>query len=187
MTDSPFFTDSDAQYLKNCFFLSVDMGVTSINTSSAVLSFRYAIIDDLVPEIIGFTVYTLIFGELTCVTILFYFHLSDSLIAPSLIISLMCLYCLFKNRKGAPHHDLTVTSFSIVISSFNLAIFVIKSVTIITHARLSTCPSIPLGEENAFEIGGTSFYNSYANTQISAIISYAFIPIFLWISDAFLV
>jgi hypothetical protein len=151
-----------------------------------VLDQRGYITQVLVPEIIGFTVYTMIFGKTAHAVSAFFFIHSSDLLVPSLLISLLCLYYLFKNRKGNIHA--IVTGFSVAISSYNCAIFALRWATIIAHGRLSTCPNINnLGLFSAFIVSASNPNNSFDDDQVSPLISDALIPIFLWISDAFLV
>jgi hypothetical protein len=83
--------DANSQYLEVCWFVPPD-GQNRQNSlemlPGLVIDQRDHITQNLVPEIIGFTVYTIIFGELAQISTFFSIHLSYSLV-PSFLISLM--------------------------------------------------------------------------------------------------
>jgi hypothetical protein len=176
---------ANSQYLEACWSVPPD-GQNRQNSlemlPGLVIDQRDHIIQNLVPEIIGFAVYAIIFGALTHISTFFSIHSAHST-APSFLNSLICLYYLFKNRKGSLHA--TETGFSIVISSFNLAGFALKCLGTIGHVKQSTCMF-----SSGYEAFGVPTYigpHSVKTALIWDFISNAYTPIFLWISDAFLV
>jgi hypothetical protein len=71
--------------------------------------------------------------------------------------------------------------------------FALKSASIVSHLRLSTCPSIILATFSAFTLLGLDSTTTSKNLffegsfGITTFLSYALVPIFLWFSDGFLV
>jgi hypothetical protein len=88
---------------------------------------------------------------------------------------MVCLYYLFKNwRQDFGHY--IVTAFSLAITLYNIATFVLKSMTITRHLYVLVCGTEYLG---TFQLGDL-FEQSLKLANV-------FVPTFLWITDGFLV
>jgi hypothetical protein len=124
----------------------------------------------------------------------FFYVPSSSLPVPSFTIGLLCLYYLFKNRKRSSLHA-TIIGFSIIISFFNLAAFVLRTASIITHTRFPICPQVvwSIDPVSVFSLPVVDFTRADIQSTFtksldgSTTLSVALLLIFLWFSDAFLV
>jgi hypothetical protein len=108
--------------------------------------------------------------------------------------SLLCLGYLFKNWRRTSSHLIT-TVFTLLISTYNIVVFGMRTATVIGMVTLLMCPSMAnVAEEFTFHFVtpgavlqlnggplGVALSPIYGNLSISVI------PAFLWISDAFLV
>jgi len=118
----------------------------------------------------------------------------------SLIPCFISLHYLFRNWKHNISH-IVVTVFTVVISAFNIAIFGLRVLTMGTYFLDSLCPSQagPDGISPALAFTLTSVFikfihlgspsessDSFAVVSEGAGLSLSLIPMFLWISDAFL-
>jgi len=140
--------------------------VNGTNVTMKIENFNHlneAILTTL-PAFVGFCFYTIIFGI-------------------SLIASILCLVYLLKLWKKTSSH-LTVITFTILVSFMNIALFGIRAASVAADIRSLNCPSggfvslalTPIDNLRASYLG-TGGYRGLSLTAV---------PIFLWISDAFL-
>jgi len=101
------------------------------------------------------------------------FPLFSLLFGVSLTVSLLCLYYLFKNWKQDPGHYV-VTTFSSILTLFNIIAFVLKSMTTVKHLHVLVCGTEFLP---TFQVGEFEASDKFSNVLV---------PAFLWVTDGFL-
>jgi hypothetical protein len=112
----------------------------------------------------------------------------------SLGASLLCLGYLLKNWRRTSSHLIT-TTFTLLISTHNIVVFGMRAATIVGIATLSICP--PEAYDNVTQVPTFRFVSlagvfkvdghlDFTNEFGYEILSICVIPVFLWISDAFL-
>lgn len=132
---------------------------------SRIIDLAYGGTTILLPEISGFIAFAILFGI-------------------SLVASFFSLFFLAKRWKKTSS-SLALTAFCLLITSFNIVIFVLKAITIVTKVKSTMCPSrsnIALDYNLPFT---SRFDNSLAYEFLT--LSVTIVPVFLWVSDAFLV
>src|ERR1700754_567024 len=95
----------------------------------------------------------------------------------SLTVSLVCLYYLFKNWKANWAHRV-ITAFSSIITMWNIASFILRANALRQNIEFIFC----LGSSDNFL--GTYFTG---HSKVDSALKIAFVPAFLWLTDAFLV
>jgi len=123
------------------------------------------------PEFIGFCFYVIIFGI-------------------SLTASILSLHYLLNKWKKTPSHWIVAT-FTILICSINIALFGIRAASMAATIRSLNCPfptstRIPPVLYPVDSIQRWIYNDSLALDRAYGFLSASAIPIFLWISDAFL-
>jgi len=147
---------------------------TLVNHTHAVVDLdRFNILQDIsismLSDFIGFSSYAILFGI-------------------SLTAGLLSLHYLLKRWRKTTSH-LIVTLFTLVIFSFNVALFALRAATLTATIAKIVCPTAAI-ETDTWPLLPSPFnFNTWENTSTSGfveILTSAVIPIFLWISDAFL-
>ena len=104
--------------------------------------------------------------------------------------SILSLYYLFKKRQKTASH-LIVTGFTIATTAFNIVVIGLRIATIVLYTKATVCPGGAFAGLLAFQVSSLpSFWDlSLVNEALfnATQISYSLIPVFLWVTDAFLV
>jgi hypothetical protein len=108
----------------------------------------------------------------------------------SLGASLLCLGYLLKNWRRTTSHLITAI-FTLLISTYNIVIFGMRTATIIGIVNATICPLKGYSAPTFFfvSLAAALQLNNHpsVNGNVYVILSISVIPTFLWISDAFLV
>lgn len=132
-----------------------------------------------IDELTGFVAYVALFGGLSLS------FLTDQLINAglkgfSMAGSTLCLYYLITNWKPATNHYI-ITTFSVILTSFNIVALVFKAISVKLHIISVQCfPDAQSQTDIPFQL-------SFDHLTSNVVLSILFLPLFLWISDAFLV
>jgi hypothetical protein len=107
------------------------------------------------------------------------------------LISAFSLYYLLKKRQSNASHVI-VTGFTILITAFNVAVFCLKAATIVLSIQATICPMF--AEQMAitqvtFQLESLNSWlgNNQVRDNRFFKISLSLVPVFLWVTDAFLV
>jgi hypothetical protein len=130
-------------------------------------------------NLIGFTIHVAIFGK---------DHLPRSTWVIGLMLSkgfssatsFLCLYYLIRNRRANPSNHI-ITAFTTLIMLYNTAAVALRACTIYWSA--CTSPVFPSVQTTPFPLALKNVVPRVADLTVG----YLYVPLFLWISDAFLV
>ena len=111
-----------------------------------------------------------------------------------MIASYIPLHYLFKTWRNNTSH-IIVTGFTVLISLFNIAIFVLKAFAMANYARDALCPTsadyggiIAIELQSKISVMEQSNARSFSKLNLIDIgLSLSLVPTFRWILDAFLV
>jgi len=124
MTNISFILDSDLpNYFANCWTAANYQALNSTAESTVPLD-SFAALNDAIliawSRFIGFSIYSVVFGF-------------------SFVVSGLSLLYLLKRWRETPSH-LIVTGFTFIISSYNIALFTMRAVTMAVTLQSLLCP-----------------------------------------------